>query len=95
MNIRIFFVKTVQIGNKKIPTDGITGSNADLTAVHCTGLQDLRFSAPDQVYGRFHMAEQDLTFWCELHFLGTADEQSLIQLFSSALMDWLTADCEM
>lgn len=41
------------------------------------------------------MAEQDLTFWCELHFLGTADEQSLIQLFSSALMDWLTADCEM
>ena len=75
-----FLVEALQIRDKKIAADRITGADADLSS-GCGRIHQLGFSALDQIHCWFYMAQQDLTFRGELDSFGTPDEKGLIQLF--------------
>ena len=81
MDVRVFLVETAQVRNKKIPADGITGADTELSSAERTGLQNLHLSAFDEIHGRFNVTQKNLPLRCQLHLFCAADKQRLVQLF--------------
>ena len=63
-HVGMFFVKSLKVGNQKIPADGITGSNAQLAFQGGIFTQE-GFSFLNQMNRRFDMRQQHLAFGSE------------------------------
>ena len=79
MDVRVFLVETAQVRDQKIPADGITGADTELSSAERTGLHNLHLSAFDEIHGRFNVTQQNLAFRGQLYLFGTADEKGLVQ----------------
>ena len=87
--------KRLRYGTRKIPADGITGADTELSSAERTGLHNLHLSAFDEIHGRFNVTQKNLPLRCQLYLFCAADEKGLVRVsLSSTLMDWLTADWE-
>ena len=77
MDVWVFLVETAQVRDQKIPADGITGADTELSSAERTGLHNL--SAFDEIHGRFNVTQKNLPLRCQLYLFCAADEKGLVQ----------------